>query len=150
MTAFPPPFLSDIGPPAFVLDAAVAAGWVVPALGTAYTRRVLDCMERATAAVPGSWAIDLADLVRTAERKGRRTAADVDAALNDLRSFRIVIDTESPLRWWPAVMAISRVRRMPVGKAAYLELARRLNLPLATEDPTLTRHATAGVTIFSP
>ena len=151
MTPSHTPFAAPIGPSAFVLDAAVAAGWIVLALETAYTVGVLDRLARSNAAVPPSWAIDLTDLLRAADRKGRRTATGIDAALGDLRDFRIVIDTESPLRWWPGVLALSRARRLSVRKAAYLELARRLNLPLATEDPALTRHAAAaGVTIFSP
>lgn len=104
-----------------------------------------------TAAVPTSWPTDLADLLRAAERRGVTAGTWVDARLAMLSTYHILLDGESPLRSWPPLLALARTRSMTVRKAAYLELALRLDLPLATEDPTLTRHAAAaGVPIFSP
>lgn len=151
MTPLHPLFARDVGPPEFVLDAALAASWVLPGVRSTYSSGVLHKMAGATVAVPTSWPVDLADLLRASERKGVVAGTRVDARLAMYSAFRVLIDGESPLRSWPPLLALARTRSMPVRKAAYLELAVRLALPLATVDPTLTRHATAaGVPIYSP
>jgi predicted nucleic acid-binding protein len=68
-----------------------------------------------------------------------------------MASFNIQIDGRPLASLWPAVMTASRSRRLSAFDAAYLELALRLALPLATIDATLSRAAaTAGVPIYTP
>jgi predicted nucleic acid-binding protein len=68
-----------------------------------------------------------------------------------MASFNVRIDDRHPALLWPDVMAGSRSRRLSTFDAAYLELALRLGLPLATIDAKLTRAAAAaGVPIFTP
>ncbi|MCE9565661.1 MAG: type II toxin-antitoxin system VapC family toxin [Planctomycetes bacterium] len=54
-------------------------------------------------------------------------------------------------RAWSHILPLARAYSLPVYDAAYLELALRLKLPLATIDPNLTRTAAnVGVPIFTP
>jgi predicted nucleic acid-binding protein len=64
---------------------------------------------------------------------------------------RIYLDADGPHRAWPEVLDLARSHGITVRDAADLDLALRLNLPLATSDPQLTQAAgAAGVPIFTP
>lgn len=140
-----------VGPPAFILDASVPAAWLLPGQATDYTDRVFGKMIAGTAAVPGQWPVELASALFAGERQGLRTSREVDTLLLGLDVFRIVADADTPLLSWPDLLAVARNRSVPVSVAAYIELALRLGLPLATIDPTLTAAATAArVPIYTP
>ena len=69
----------------------------------------------------------------------------------DLTRFRIRVDPSTPAYAWADTLTLARAHSVPVDDAAYLELALRRKLPLATTDATLTAAATAaGVPILTP
>jgi predicted nucleic acid-binding protein len=75
----------------------------------------------------------------------------VDAYFVTMSYFNIAIDGETSAHAWGDTLAQSRTHTITVYNAAYLELARRLALPLASIDTTLLRAAGAvGVPIFTP
>lgn len=137
-------------PPDFVLDVRVSLAWIVSTQGTPYTSGVLQRMPTAVAATPASWPLELAQAVLLAERRGSLTPVQSAQKLATVAGFNIRIDDRPHAGLWPDVMAVARSRRMPVFDAAYLELAVRLKLPLATINATLTRAAAAaGVPVFT-
>jgi predicted nucleic acid-binding protein len=139
------------GTPVFVLGVDVTVAWRVLVPGVTYPSEVLGRMTHAIAAVPGSWFLDVAELLRSAIRTKRLTVADAENFLMGLQSFAIWVDDETPLRAWAETFELARRHRISTGAAAYLELALRLNLPIATTDATLTRVATAaGAPVFTP
>jgi len=146
-----PPVPNDPGPYDFVLDAAVAVAWVLPVLASVYTDNVQSAILRKKAIVPATWLADVAQAVRAAERRRRATPAYVDGKLAGLAGFPIGIDDETAVRLWSDTLALSRTHRVTVADAAYLELALRRRLPLATTDAALAAAAaSAGVPIYSP
>ncbi|MBX9627555.1 MAG: type II toxin-antitoxin system VapC family toxin [Gemmataceae bacterium] len=139
------------GPPEFVLHPSVALAWWPIYRGTVYAQRVFRRVTSTVAIVPATFGVQIADAVRRVERAGAATRVQVETYYAGLRAFWIRADGEANARAWSDTHGLARTRRVSVYDAAYLELARRLNLPLAAEDPTLTRHAAAaGVPIFSP
>lgn len=137
--------------PDFVLDAAVPAAWLLYNSSTKYTRDVLSRLIRSVAVVPESWFVDLAHCLRLAEDTGETTAPQVDRFLAGLPSFSILIDDETTYRAWGDTLTLARAHQVAAADAAYLELARRLSLPLATINPTLTRAAaSANVPLYTP
>jgi predicted nucleic acid-binding protein len=105
----------------------------------------------ADAIVATNWPLELLDELLTAVNRGETTHQRVDVILANLSLYRIYLDPEAPHRAWPEVLALARTHNISVRDAAYLELALRLNLPLATTDATLLRVAVAaGVPIFTP
>ncbi|MFO0849629.1 MAG: type II toxin-antitoxin system VapC family toxin [Gemmataceae bacterium] len=75
----------------------------------------------------------------------------MDTILLGLWHYPIQIDTQTGPRAWTDSLRLARTYRLKVVEAAYLELAQRLALPLATISPKLRRAATAaGVPIFAP
>lgn len=148
-------FPTDIpasSPPLFVLDVSVGVSWGVATRYTVYTHRVQSRLAfgRATI-IATNWPLALTEELLAAENQGQTTQRRIDTLLATLGTYRIYLDTEAPHRAWPDVLDLVRTHNIPVRDAAYLELALRLNLPLATTDATLTRVAgTVSVPIFTP
>jgi predicted nucleic acid-binding protein len=136
----------------FVLDASVGLAWFldrpVPRLA-ALAWRALD--RNARAIVPQLWLLEMANGFVTAERRGALSRSHIDRCFSDLE---IVLATsvdfaDGPISIRQAFSAASAFR-LTAYDAAYVELARREQLPLATFDRELIHAATkAGVPLFS-
>lgn len=144
------PFL--VPPPgSFVLDASVTSRWCITRQATVYTSRVLGRVVALKPCVPLSWSLHVADVLRVGQTQGVVTAADVDLFLSQLLALPIFADDETPARAWPEILTLARTHLISVHDAAYLELALRLRLPLATIDAALIRAAAAaGVALYAP
>lgn len=93
--------------------------------------------------VPAIWWYEIRNALVTGERRGRiepESSRAVLAALADLNPVRDFEHNE------PTILELARSHGLSVYDAAYLEVARRLELPLATIDKSLRRVAgMAGV-----
>jgi predicted nucleic acid-binding protein len=76
-------------------------------------------------------------------RRGRTDAAFRDAILADLALLPIRLDPETDRQAWGATARLAARHRLTLYDAAYLELARRRGLPLATLDRELRIAAAA-------
>jgi predicted nucleic acid-binding protein len=81
--------------------------------------------------------------LQVAVRRGRITFAYRDASLADLRALAIAIDPRTSRQAWSATLRLSDRFGLTPYDAAYLELALRRQLPLATLDHELARAAEA-------
>jgi predicted nucleic acid-binding protein len=116
-----------------------------------YARAVRKALARVTAVVPVLWPIEVVNILVLGERRGRSTAAGATRWLDYLRRLPIRIDTETPARAWTELLHVARSCELSAYDAAYLELALRLGLPLASLDEPLNRAAaSAGVERFAP
>jgi len=135
----------------FVLDASVALRWFldnsVPAYATRVKRLILSG-DRAL--VPALWHLEMANGLTLSERRGILAAPDVDRCLDDIEQLLAQsFDTDSSLISARAASALARAFRLSAYDAAYLELARRERLPLATLDEQLKAAASqAGVRLL--
>jgi hypothetical protein len=75
------------------------------------------------------------------EQRGRIASADCTAQLNSFGALPIEVDRETLTRAWLDTLALARAHRLTVYDAAYLELAARRALPLASLDEDLTAAA---------
>lgn len=104
-------------------------------------------LEKGGAVVPALWHLEVGNTLIVAERRRRITAAALDRTADDLAALPIMIDERPVLETWRTSIALASRHRLTVYDAAYLELARRLRLPLATLDRDLRKAAKAeGVT----
>lgn len=111
--------------------------------------RILERVFRDGAVAPGHWPLEAVHALRVAERKRRIDAAKLDTFVDALRRLPIVIDGETGSQAWTATIALSRRFELSSYDAAYLELAERRRLPLATLDRALARAAAeAGVEVL--
>jgi predicted nucleic acid-binding protein len=117
------------GPPEFVLDTSVALFWLFGGPGYAYAGNVASRLHTATAVIPATWAVELAETIRRRERAGQATVSQVTAYFVTLHNFRFAIDDRTSVGADGPILALARTRRVSVFEAAYLELASRLGLP---------------------
>ncbi len=129
---------------AFVLDASVALAWMLPdEANAAEARRLIGVVVEGGAVVPGHWRLEVGNGLLTAERRGRVPEETVAALLGRLAALPIAVDPETAARAWDAAPALVRKHGLSLHDAAYLELAARKGLPLASFDAALRRAAAA-------
>jgi predicted nucleic acid-binding protein len=101
------------------------------------------------AVVPPLWPFEVANMVLNAVRRGRVTEKAMSQILTELGAMNTQIDEGSAMACWDITARIASKYRLSVYDAAYLELAHRSNLPLATLDRRLAEAARlAGVTVI--
>ena len=122
---------------AFVLDASVALAWFLAGEATTYTESVLARLRRARATVPVVWPLEIANALLMSERRQRTTARQTVGALRELRRLPITVDDGALVRAWDTVLHLGRDHGLAADDASYLEVAVRLDLPLATLDARL-------------
>ena len=133
----------------FVLDCSVAMSWCFEDEADGYSDRTLDFLTKGAGHVPNLWLLEVANVLIGAERRGRLTEADSSRFIELLGSLPIVIDDEISTQTISTILAHSRAYGLTSYDAAYLELAMRQGLPLATRDKSL--HAAckkSGVKVF--
>ena len=135
---------------AFVLDSSVTVAWFFEDEADAYAEGIEDALASGTALVPSLWPLEVGNALLMGERRKRATEAKVTQFLALLRSLPIAVDDETTARAWSDVLTLARSRKLSTYDAAYLELAMRRALPLATLDEKLRATAEAlGVTLYS-
>jgi predicted nucleic acid-binding protein len=124
--------------------------WCLEDEATPFTDRVCDSLSTdSQAIVPSIWPLEVANVFLIAERQSRIAEAKVARFIALLKSLPIEIDYETPRRSWSDILALAREYRLSSYDAAYLELAMRQRIPLATLDAPLRRAATRlGVSLL--
>lgn len=125
------------------MDASIAATWCFPEESTPATARLLDAVYAGTLAhVPAIWPSEIANVLLKAARRGRITRDKMWALLEQLSRLAFAVDS-SPLGHQLRVVRLAEEHQLSTYDAAYLELALRLRLPLATADQKLAAAARA-------
>ena len=136
----------------FVLDNSVTMRWFFgdgKPRELAYAGKVLDTMKKASAIVPVTWALEVANVIARAEAKGLVTEARGGAFLEMLEGVDIEADTATFHHALSDTLQLARRYKLSAYDASYLELALRLGMPLATLDEDLQKAAKkAGVKLF--
>jgi predicted nucleic acid-binding protein len=132
-----------------ILDSSATLAWIYGDETTAAIRRVFDAIADNGAMVPALWRLEVANSLTIAVRKRRIDPDFRRAALADLALLDITTDQQTDSYAWTDTLNLADQFRLTVYDAAYLELARRRTLPLATLDQELRTAATAiGVTVL--
>ena len=131
---------------AFVLDCSVTMAWVFPDEATEATNQLRDSLVEGRAFVPSLWPVEVGNVLLVATRRNRIRVDDWQEIRASLEALPIEIDPVTTSRAWGASLELARTHQLSVYDAMYLELAMRLQLPLATLDRALHGAArTAGV-----
>jgi len=133
-----------------VLDASLALQWFLEdEVGRQYGLDVLASLSSKRAVVPILWFYEVGNGLLMACRRKRITFDQVDGFLTRLKALPIEAAPQLPAELL-ALPALAEKHSLTNYDAAYLALAMRLNLPLATTDTDLRRAAAAaGVEIIS-
>ena len=124
-----------------VIDASVALAWCFRDELTDAVARILERLQTSAAAVPALWPFEVANVLVSAERRGRITAADSAQLIALLGTLDIDVDAGTPQQAFTRILDLAREQGLTAYDAAYLELAMRLGVPLATKDGALTAAA---------
>jgi predicted nucleic acid-binding protein len=139
------------GSETLVIDCSVTMAWYFKDEATPYTNAVRAALASGRAAVPALWPLEVANVLLMGERRKRSTQAKATKWLRFLTALPIAVDTQTPGLAFDPILSLARSLELTAYDAAYLELAMRLGLPLATRDDALEKAAQAvGVTLFTP
>jgi predicted nucleic acid-binding protein len=126
-----------------VLDSSIALSWCLPDEAAPDVDEIQRTVATQGALVPVHWPLEIANALLMAVRRGRIEAGFRDAALRDLAALPIALDPETSSRAWHDTLRLADAHRLTAYDAAYLELAHRRDLPLATLDSELRAAAPA-------
>ncbi|HNY27799.1 MAG TPA: type II toxin-antitoxin system VapC family toxin [Candidatus Sumerlaeota bacterium] len=127
--------------PAFVLDCSVAMSWCFADEENPYAEMVLDRLATTAAVVPTLWRLESANVLLAAERHRRITHIEMMRLAAFLSDLPIQEDAETTRHGFARILELGHTYHLTAYDAAYLELALRLGLPLATLDQPLGRAA---------
>ena len=128
----------------FVIDASVALGWCFDDEASTYADSILERLTIEDALVPAVWPFEVANGLRSAERRGRVRRGEIGRLRRLLLGLPISVDDGDPR--WVLGDALDAALRLDLScyDAAYVALAAREDVPFATSDDRLRRAATAA------
>jgi len=127
-----------------VLDSSVTLAWLFGDETTPRISQLFETVAERGAVVPGLWWLEIANSLTVAVRRRRIDAGFRRAALADLALLDISTDAQTATQAWADTLDLADQHRLTLYDAAYLELARRRGLPLATLDLELRAAALAA------
>jgi predicted nucleic acid-binding protein len=126
-----------------ILDSSATLAWSYADETTPAIRQVFELLIKGGAWVPSLWRLEVANILEIGIRRGRHDVAFRHATLADLSLLPISLDPETDRQAWDATLQLAHHHRLTLYDAAYLELAQRRGLPLATLDGDLRTAANA-------
>jgi predicted nucleic acid-binding protein len=126
-----------------VIDSSVTLTWCFEDEQTAASLALLEQVVQNGAVAPTVWPLEVLNALVMAERRKRVDAAQRQRLTGFLRDLPIAFDAETAAQAWSATVQLAERHRLTVYEAAYLELAQRRGLPLASLDNELRAAAEA-------
>ena len=127
----------------FVLDSSVTVAWLYGEEATKSVDEIFENLIETSAWVPTLWHLEVANVLQIGIRRKRHGADFRDRILSALSDFPIHVDPETHRQAWGMTARLAERHGLTVYDAAYLELALRRDLPLATLDEDLRAAARA-------
>lgn len=125
----------------FVVDNSIVMAWCFEDEENGYAETVLESLASAEAFVPAIWPLEVGNVLLVAERKRRLSQASVVRFLELVGGLPITVEQETPERMLKEIVSLAREQGLSTYDASYLDLAMRLDLPLATQDTSLSKAA---------
>lgn len=126
-----------------IVDASITMAWCFEDEATPATEEVLDQVVESNALVPSVWRFEVGNALQMAIRRKRITEVFRDDALAKLLAMPITVDPETDAYVWTTALRLSERFGLTLYDAAYVELAQRRNLPLASLDQEMRAAASA-------
>ena len=135
--------------PALVLDASLALSWALPDEASAYSDAILETVARSGASVPALWAHEMANGLLMAQKRKRLTTAQRMSFAEALLRLPIEVENSTARAVLDGQAALAERYGLTAYDAAYLDLALRRGVPLATQDKAMKAAARkAGVVVL--
>ena len=124
----------------FVLDCSATLPWVFASEATPETDALLDELAAGRRAwVPALWHLEVANVMLGAQKRGQIDRAGVEKFMATLRALEIEVDDETTAVAWTRTLGLGQAYGLTAYDAAYLELALRKGVPLASLDEPLRK-----------
>jgi predicted nucleic acid-binding protein len=127
-----------------VVDASIALAWCFEDETSPSAEEVLAMLPDDEAVAPSIWPLEIANALRSAERRGRIDEADIPSVTRLLTALPIRVETLGLERTLADVLPLARATQLSAYDAAYVDLALRTGFPLATADDFLAQAAVAA------
>jgi predicted nucleic acid-binding protein len=136
----------------FVLDNSVAMRWHLESpkhSDQVYAEAALKSLVDVDDLVPYLWHLEASNLLLGAEKREDTTTGEVVAFIAQLENLPLYVDSLRSHQCFSRTIALARAYNLSSYDAAYLELAIREGLPIATLDKDLRKAAIkADVVIY--
>jgi predicted nucleic acid-binding protein len=136
----------------FVLDNSVAMRWHLQSTKAAdqkYAEAVLQSLSGADALVPSLWHLEAVNVLLCAEKRSETTPAGMERFISQLENLPLRVDQLTSTQAFTRTMTLARMYKLSSYDAAYLELAIREGLSIATLDNDLVKASKkAGVGLY--
>lgn len=130
----------------FVLDSSVTLAWLLPDEESQTTDALADRLTQESALAPAIWLLEVGNALLMAQRRSRIKDDDLFRLAAAVLALPIEIDQDAGKQGLTGVLKLASELRLTTYDAAYIELAKRRALPLATLDARL-RQACVAVQI---
>lgn len=132
-----------------VIDASITLAWIFPDEDSPYSRKVLDAVTRRGAFVPSIWSLELMNALLFGEKRKRITQKEALKSISLLNHLEIQTAPSTLETDFQQIYSLAREHGLTSYDAAYLALAQKEALPLATLDDYLKKIAKkTGVEIY--
>ena len=125
----------------FVLDASVAVAWCFEDEASSAADTILDQLVSSEAIAPAIWPVEVGNALLVGERRKRISAAEISRSLGLLGALNIRLDDAGLRLDVDDLVGLARSQKLSLYDAAYLSLAMREGVPLATLDRALGKAA---------
>ena len=133
----------------FVLDNSVLSGWWIANQADSYTDAVAQALTKSQASAPQLLQLEFVNVIRTGCKRNTLNLETAREIIDEVAKLPIHLDDAPPSP--AALLSLALRHDLTSYDATYLELALRLQLPLATRDRALADAAWAsGVGVFKP
>ena len=137
----------------FVLDNSVAMRWLLITpnkMDQAYADSILKSLADHDALVPNLWHLEAANVLLGAEKREEIGIGETERFIAQLEYLPIHTDILTSSQVFTRTITLARAYGLSSYDSAYLELAIRNNLPLATLDKSLRKAAKkADIPLYS-
>ena len=136
----------------FVLDNSVSMRWLLESnkkSDQVYAESVLKSLIDSEALIPNLWHLEASNVLLGAEKRKEVGTGEVERFISQLENLPLRVDASTYQQSLNRIMVLARSYKLSSYDAAYLELALREGLPLATLDRGMIKAARkAGVDIY--
>lgn len=134
----------------FVADASVAIAWIHPAQATSETEAMLDGLAAGDSlVVPALWALEVANAITVLRRRRKLSPEEARMAIAIVRELPASFDHDGASVAFTRLVELAWEHDLTIYDAAYIELAIRRQLPLASNDAAMKQAALrAGLTLW--
>jgi predicted nucleic acid-binding protein len=126
-----------------VLDASIALAWCFADEQSPMADAVAALLSKEGAIVPAIWPLEIGNALLAAERRGRLAVAERPTLLRLLAAMPIEVEPIGLAQAVGPLTDLARTHHLSVYDAAYVDLAFRMHINLATLDRRLAEAASA-------